>query len=366
VTPLAEKLARHIRVAGPISVADFMAVCLADPEHGYYMQREAFGRDGDFITAPEVSQIFGELLGIWAVAAWEMMGNPRSFILAELGPGRGTLLADLLRTAKIKPAFLKAADIHLLEISPRLIEVQKQTLLPTGVPIHWHGRLDDIPPGPAIVIANEFFDALPVHQFVWAEGHWAERVVGLAADGALAFGLRPVEQPPPPAPLPEGTVVEASPAARAGMTTLAERLKRDGGAALIVDYGSAKPGGKSTLQAVRAHNHDDPLAAPGEADLTAHVDFAALARIATEAGAEPRALMRQGEFLIRMGLVERAKVLGRGKDTKTRDAIAAGMERLASPKAMGDLFKVLAVSGPGLHLPVFDPYPAEAKPAAGT
>lgn len=360
MTPLAAKLIRHIETAGPISVADFMAVCLADPEHGYYMRREAFGRAGDFITAPEVSQMFGELIGIWAVAVWEMMGSPRRFVLAELGPGRGTLMADLLRTAKIKPAFLKAADLHLLEMSPRLIEVQKETLLPTGVAVHWHGRLEDMPRGPAIVIANEFFDALPVHQFVWTKDGWTERVVGLNKDGALAFGLRPVDQPPPPKPLPDGTVIEASPGAKAAMTSIAERLKTDGGALLAFDYGAARPSGKSTLQAVRAHQHDDPLAAPGEADLTAHVDFAAIARAATEAGAAARPLMTQGEFLVRMGLVERAKVLGRGQDTRTRDAIASGMERLASPKAMGDLFKALAVSKPGLHLPVFDPLPATA------
>ena len=360
MTPLAEKLARHIRSAGPITIADYMAVCLADPEHGYYMRRDPFGRAGDFITAPEVSQIFGELVGLWSVAVWEMMGSPRRFVLAELGPGRGTLMADLLRTSRIKPAFLKAADIHLVEISPRLREIQKETLLPAGLAVHWHGRLDDVPPGPAIFLANEFFDALPIHQFQWAGGAWAERMVGLADDGALAFGLRPVDQSPPGVPLPDGTIIEASPAGKAAMTTIGERLRRDGGAALIVDYGSAEPSATSTLQAVRAHKYDNPLAAPGESDITALVDFAALARAATAAGAEPRALMRQGEFLIRLGLVERANVLGRGKDTATRDAIAAGIERLAAPKAMGDLFKVLAVSAPGLKLPVFDPFPADA------
>jgi SAM-dependent MidA family methyltransferase len=187
-------------------------------------------------------------------------------------------------------------------------------------------------------------------------------MVGLGPDGALAIGLRPVDQRPPPVALPDGTIVETSPAAKAAMTTLGERLKRDGGAALIVDYGAAAPGVASTLQAVRAHEYDDPLAAPGEADITVHVDFAALARAATAAGAEARPVMRQGEFLIRLGLVERANVLGRDKDTKTRDAIAAGIERLAAPKAMGDLFKVLAISAPGLMLPVFDPFPVEAAP----
>jgi NADH dehydrogenase [ubiquinone] 1 alpha subcomplex assembly factor 7 len=355
VTPLAEKLVRHIRAAGPITVADYMAMCLADPEFGYYMRREPFGRTGDFITAPEISQIFGELIGLWAVAVWEMMGEPRPFALVELGPGRGTLMADMLRTAKIKPGFLAAADIHLVEMSPRLREIQKDTLGPSKMAVHWHGAIEDIPKGPAIFIANEFFDALPIRQFQWTDKQWTERMVGLSAEGALTFGLAPVEQRPAGVPLPDGAIVEASPAGKAAMTAIAERLKREGGAALIVDYGSAQPGTGNTLQAVRAHKYDDPLAAPGEADVTAHVDFAALGRAATAAGAAVRPLMGQGEFLIRLGLVDRANVLGRGKDKKTRDAIAAGIERLAAPKAMGTLFKVLAISAPGLKLPLFDP-----------
>ena len=197
--------------------------------------------------------------------------------------------------------------------------------------------------------------------FQWSGGKWSERVVELTAEGALAFGLRPWTSGRRALALPDGAVIETSPAAKAAMTTIAARLKRSGGAALVVDYGSDRPSGKSTLQAVRAHKYDDPFAAPGEADITAHVDFGTLARMASEGGAVARPLMRQGEFLIRLGLVERANVLGRDKDTKTRDAIASGIERLAAPKAMGDLFKVLAVSAPGLMLPVFDPWPAEAQ-----
>jgi NADH dehydrogenase [ubiquinone] 1 alpha subcomplex assembly factor 7 len=355
VTPLGEKIAALIRAHGPITVADYMAMCLADPEHGYYMRREPFGRTGDFITAPEISQIFGELIGLWAVAVWEMMGGPRRFVFAELGPGRGTLMADMLRTAKIKPDFLRAAEVHLVEISPRLREIQRDTLAPAGLPVHWHASVDDLPPGPAIVIANEFFDALPIRQFQWLDKRWNERMVGLSKNGGLAFGLMPVEQRPAGVPLPDGAIIEASPAAKAAMASLAARLKRHGGAALIVDYGAAEPGTGSTLQSVREHKYDDPLAAPGEADVTAHVDFAALARAASGGGAEVRTLMGQGEFLIRLGLVDRANVLGRGKEKKTRDTIALAIERLAAPKAMGTLFKVLAISSPGLKLPLFDP-----------
>ncbi len=354
MTPLAEKLARRIRTGGPITIAEFMDACLSDPEHGYYMRREPFGRAGDFVTAPEISQMFGELVGLWAVATWEMMGEPRPFVLAELGPGRGTLMADILRTATVKPAFLAAANIHLVEISPRLREVQRTTLASAGTALHWHGRVEDVAAGPAIFIANEFFDAMPIRQFQWSGGRWAERVVGIGADGGLAVGLKPVAQRPPRVDLPDGAVVEASTSGQAVVAAIAERLAATGGAALIIDYGSGKPGYGDTLQAVRQHKYAHPLAAPGEADITAHVDFVALARAATAAGAQCRAVIGQGEFLVRLGLVQRANVLGRGKDTGTRDAIAAAMERLAGPKGMGDLFKVLALSAPGLKLPVFD------------
>jgi NADH dehydrogenase [ubiquinone] 1 alpha subcomplex assembly factor 7 len=245
--------------------------------------------------------------------------------------------------------------VHLVEISPRLREIQRDTLVPSGLPVHWHGSVADLPPGPAIVIANEFFDALPIRQFQWVGKRWNERMVGLTEAGTLGFGLMPVEQRPAGVPLPDGAIIEASPTAKAVMTSLAERLKRYGGALLAVDYGAAEPGTGSTLQAVRAHKYDDPLIAPGESDVTAHVDFAALARAATAAGADARTLMGQGEFLIRLGLVDRANVLGRGKEKKTRDTIALAIERLAAPKAMGTLFKVLAVSSPGLKLPLFDP-----------
>jgi NADH dehydrogenase [ubiquinone] 1 alpha subcomplex assembly factor 7 len=341
-------------------VADFMAACLADPEHGYYMRREPFGRAGDFITAPEISQIFGELIGLWAVGVWEMMGSPDPFVLAELGPGRGTLMADMLRTAKVKPEFLRAASVHLIEMSPRLREVQQATLASSGHAMQWHLRLDDIPRGPTIFVANEFFDAMPVRQFQWQDGSWSERVVGLNADDQLAFGLVPIEQRPLTVPLPDGAIVEASPTGKAVMIRIAERIVREGGAALIVDYGSERPGYGDTLQAVRQHKYESPFAMPGAADVTAHVDFSALVQTAEAAGATTRPVMGQGEFLVRLGLVERAQVLGRGKDAKTRDAIAGAIERLAGQKAMGQLFKVLAVSSAGLKLPVFDPIKDDA------
>ena len=368
MTPLAKKLAARIRASGPLTVAEYMSACLSDPEHGYYMRQEPFGGAGDFVTAPEVSQMFGELVGLWSVAAWELIGEPSEFVFAELGPGRGTLMADMVRTAMVKPAFLRAARFHLIETSPRLREVQEQALAPTGLTFNWHDTLEELPVGPTVAIANEFFDALPVRQFQLRGGQWAERVVGLDGNGAFELGLAPVEHQPSGPDLPDDTVVEASPVGGAAMALLAARFASVGGAVLVVDYGSATPGVGSTLQAVRDHKYHDPLETPGEADLTAHVDFSALARAATEAGSEVREIMSQGEFLIRMGLVERAKILGRGKEAKIRDEIAKAMERLASPKAMGQLFKVMAVSAPGQRLPIFDAdrsraEPAQAKPA---
>jgi SAM-dependent MidA family methyltransferase len=378
VTPLAARLVARIRANGPMSVADYMAACLGDPEHGYYTTREPFGQGGDFVTAPEVSQIFGELIGAWAIAVWETMGSPSPFILAELGPGRGTLMADMLRTARLRPAFTQAARIHLVEISPRLHAIQSAALAKTGFPIAWHERIEELPAGPTILIANEFFDAMPIRQFVKTAEGTAERMVGLDETGGLAFGLRPVEPPLPSssgeaagsglrparrqaARRPEGdgggesAIREFSPAATAVMADVAARLAGHGGAALIIDYGYEGPAIGDTLQAVRRHRTDDPLVAPGEADLTAHVDFAALGRAAIEAGASARPLLTQGEFLRRLGIAERARALAAGKDDKTGGDIETAVERLTGEKAMGGLFKVLGLSAPDLALPAFDP-----------
>jgi SAM-dependent MidA family methyltransferase len=254
----------------------------------------------------------------------------------------------------VKRPFLAAADIHLVEIGPRLRELQRAALAQAGIAVQWHARFADVPDGPAIVIANEFFDALPIRQFQWSGGQWAERMVGLGEDGTLTLGLRPVEQRAANVTLPDGAVVEAGALRESVAGEIGARVARFGGAGVIIDYGSDRAGYGDTLQAIRAHRYDNPLASPGEADLTAHVDFPSLARAATHAGAEARAVMTQGEFLVRLGLIQRAEVLGRGKDARTRDAIAAAMNRLAGKKAMGDLFKVLVVAAPGLRIPVFD------------
>jgi SAM-dependent MidA family methyltransferase len=403
VTPLAERIAALIRQNGPMGVGDYMALCLGDPEHGYYMRREPFGRAGDFITAPEVSQIFGELIGAWAIAAWEAMGAPERLALVELGPGRGTLMKDVLRVARLRPAFLAAARIHLVEASPRLRAIQRDTL--AAAPVTWHGHVEELPDAPTILIANEFFDALPIRQFVRTATGWAERMIGLGDDGRLAFGLMPLKDadarplpggerafppaepqarleergegaassrygpfpsssPPHPVPLPTGErgrgdegdafIVEFSSASTAIASALAARLARNTGAALIIDYGYEGPAAGDTLQAVARHRYVPPLESPGEADLTAHVDFAALADAARAAGALPRSLLTQGEFLARLGLEARAATLKRGKDPATVAAIDSAVARLAGPEAMGNLFKVLAISSRGLALPAFD------------
>lgn len=354
MTPLGEKLLSRIRAYGPMTVAEFMEACLSDPHYGYYMRREPFGRYGDFVTAPEVSQIFGELIGIWAIVVWQAMGSPREFVLAELGPGRGTLMADVLRIGQIMPEFTAAARVHLIETSPRLVGIQEKTLAGYGTAIHWHSRIEALPPGPMIAIANEFFDALPIRQFRWSSDGWSERVICVGDDGKLAFGLQPVEQRPLAAPLPDGAIIETSPIGTAIMETISGRIAATGGALLAIDYGTERPGHGDTLQAVREHKYADPLAAPGEVDLTAHVDFATLASTATAAGARPRPLLSQGDFLNRLGLASRVETLAEGKDAETQQTLEASAERLAGPKTMGDLFKVLAVSAPDLLLPAFD------------
>ena len=361
-TPLAGKLARLIAADGPISVAAYMAHCLGDPQHGYYPIRDPFGTAGDFTTAPEISQMFGELLGLWAAAVWRQMRAPARLLLVELGPGRGTLMADALRAARALPEFRAAVSVHLVETSPRLRDRQRQALAPAGVPLAWHDRLETLPDGPLIVLANEFFDALPVFQAVRAATGWHERVVGLDGEGRLAFGLAP--RPLPgferllPAgllPAPAGAVFEWR--AEAPLGELCRRLAAFGGAALALDYGHAESGFGDTLQAVRRHRFVDPLAAPGECDLTAHVDFAALTRAAARLGAAVHGPVTQGDFLRRLGIAERAAVLKRTATAAQAAAVDAALARLSSddPAAMGRLFKVIALAGPGLGpLPGFD------------
>lgn len=352
MTPLGEIIARQIGQTGPITVADYMQQCLFHPTLGYYTTHEPFGAQGDFVTAPEISQMFGELLGLWAADTWMRLGSPSPFVLAELGPGRGTMMADMLRATRIVPGLRDAARVVLVEASPRLREKQAETL--AGQNVEWASSVDDLPDGPLILLANEFVDALPIRQFVRTPEGLAERMVGLDEDGALAFGLRPGARLDAHAEArlrdaPPGAIIEICPAGLAAAATLGARLARDGGAALFIDYGHAGGFG-DTLQALHNHAYDDVLAHPGEADLTAHVDFAALARAATAASARAFGPIGQGALLERLGLNARAERLMRDADASTRATIDAARARLAGSgeKEMGALFKALALVHPAL------------------
>ncbi|MFO1162856.1 MAG: SAM-dependent methyltransferase [Reyranellaceae bacterium] len=339
-TELGRLLARRIALTGPISIADFMAEALGHPRLGYYRKAMPLGAAGDFTTAPEISQMFGELLGAWSAERWMAMGRPQSVRLVELGPGRGTLLADALRATRGVPGFHAALDLHLVDINEPLRAVQRANL-PAFDPT-WHGRLDDVPDGPLLLIANEFFDALPVRQFECTPRGWVERMVGLADDGeSLRLALAPGRTPYASA-LPEaapGRQAELSEAGLALAAAIGTRLRRDGGWALIIDYGFAGQGGLS-LQAVREHRGTDILDRPGETDLSAHVDFAALARATGMPSFGP---VGQGDFLRRLGIVERAEALKARANPSQRDAIDAALARLIEAGQMGTLFRVLAV-----------------------
>jgi SAM-dependent MidA family methyltransferase len=351
VTPLAERIASLIEASGPLSVADYMALCLFDPAYGYYSTREPFGVGGDFTTAPEISQMFGELVGVWIYEAWQSAGAPSPVTIAEIGPGRGTLMKDVLRTlGKLHPLLVRSAGFALIETSPRLTGIQKRTLDGAEAEISWHTGIETLPPAPLILVGNELFDALPVRQYVRTAAGWRERVVGLDRDGQLAFMAGPGAPdeallPPEAADAAEGAIVELAPARTALMEAVAARLAGHGSAALFIDYGYLEPGIGDTLQAVRRHEYDNVLAHPGEADLTAHVDFSALASVARSQGLTA-SLSTQGDFLLRMGLLERAGALGAKGDETLRDKLRSEVERLAGPDAMGELFKVLEVSAP--------------------
>lgn len=361
MSPLEAELRALIAAKGPIPVSDYMALCLAHPTHGYYMTRDPLGRAGDFITAPEISQMFGELIGLWAAAAWQQMGGPAPVRLIELGPGRGTLMADVLRAAYALPAFRSALRVHLVETSPVLEQRQRELLGALTVPIAWHRDLAEVPDGVSIILANEFFDALPIHQAVKSTEGWHERVVSLDDAGRLAFATAPSPSLPIAARVPAhldeqaepGTVFEwrCADIPRA----LAARLAH-GGAALIIDYGHAESGLGDTLQAVRGHRYADALETPGEADLTAHVDFAALRTVAERAGARAFGPLTQGELLGRLGIEKRAARLKAAAPTKaaTLDAAIARLTSAGS-SGMGTLFKALALAHPALApLPGFE------------
>lgn len=351
------RLQDRLRSEGALSVAAFMAEALFHPMAGFYATKDPLGAANDFITAPEISQMFGELLGLWAAECWMQMGAPSRFELIELGPGTGRMMSDMLRAGRAAPGFLDAVHVTLIEASPALKMVQGQTLANAKVPIHWAKDFEAAPSGPAIVIGNEFLDCLPIRQAVRHQGQWRERVVTLHPEDEdrFGFGLGPVLSEadigyiaPALRKAEEGALVELRPGDQQQMEHLAGRFNHDPGYALFVDYGSSKPETGDTLQAIRAHQKVDPLENPGTADLTAWVDFDRLLRLGLDAGLDAYGPMTQGDFLTELGIEQRAAVLAKSVDAAGQARLKRQMHRLLSPEDMGTLFKLAAFSAHGL------------------
>ncbi len=354
MTALKKKFVKRIEAAGPMTLAAYMAECLMHPEHGYYQQQAVFGADGDFTTAPEVSQMFGEMIGLWLADRWIKMGRPEQVKLIELGPGRGTLMADILRATEPVEDFQSAIEVHFVEASIQLRAMQAKQV-PTA---HWHDTLAQVPDSasaPSLILANEFFDALPIHQYEKSGGNWVERMVGCVDDKLTLVGGPCGPQfalvPEVIKAGPEGSIAEVCPAALSIVGDIAERLGTHGGAALVVDYGYRKSAAGDTFQALQNHEFCDPFAAPGEADLTAHVNFEILKTAATQKGLSAYGPAMQGMFLMAIGLGARAQVLAQQGDDAFQASILADLKRLTATDQMGTLFKVLALQPHELAAP---------------
>jgi NADH dehydrogenase [ubiquinone] 1 alpha subcomplex assembly factor 7 len=353
MTQLLNEIRATIAEHGPITVEQYMQLALAHPDFGYYMTRDPFGATGDFTTAPEISQMFGELIGLWAAEVWSSMGSPDPVRLVEFGPGRGTLMSDALRAARIVPAFRSALEVRFIETSPALAGLQHELLVDSGVAVSWVQTLKEVPDGPAIVIANEFLDALPVRQFVRVNGQWRERLVRTSADGTLVFDIADKPEPYIRANGANGEILEVSPSGHRVMFELGARLAKQGGAALLIDYGHVVTRFGDTLQALRAHRYVDPLSAPGECDVTAHVDFAAMARSASAAGAAVYGPIDQGDFLSGIGIDLRTKALAERATLDHAEEFERARARLAGKGQgeMGALFKAMVVANRNLRPP---------------
>ncbi len=345
MSALTQKLKDHIRDNGPMTVAEFMAACLYDPQHGYYATRPSIGGDkADFLTAPESSQMFGELIGLWCAYEWDALGKP-AFNWIELGPGRGVLMQDALRATQHVPGMHDNSNIVFVEMSAPLREAQAERV-PDA---EWAVRLEDAPPGSSFIIGNEFLDCLPIRQFVRGEDGWHEKLVGMTEAEQLTFGL----SAPLPAPDGEeetGTVREIAPALESVIYEIERRLHEAPGRALFIDYGYVRPEGADTLQALQIHKHVDPLAAPGEADLTAHVDFARVAHLADQAGLQVHGPITQAAFLRGLGIEVRANALINANPAHA-ERLLRELKRLTDPEQMGTLFKVICLSSPNLPAP---------------
>jgi NADH dehydrogenase [ubiquinone] 1 alpha subcomplex assembly factor 7 len=348
-TPLRDRIRDEILRDGPMPIARYMEICTAHPEAGYWQRAATIGTAGDFVTAPEISQVFGELIGLWCAVTWQQMGSPDPVRLIELGPGRGTLMRDVLRTVQRAVApFHAAAHVNFVELSQPFRAAQAAAVagLTASLP-RWHDDLAAVPDGPALILANEFLDALPIRQFAFADGAWQERVIALGADGTLQFAFRAADVTLEPAGA-DGSIIET----RAGEDALLRTLSGRTGpvAALLIDYGPAEDASGDTLQAMQRHAYVDPLAEPGRADLTAHVHFAALARKARAHGLAVDGPITQAEFLGALGLAPRASRLMAANPAQAA-AIELAAQRLVAPTGMGSLFKVLCVRSARLPVP---------------
>lgn len=342
---LERKLVEHIKENGPMTVAEYMAACLYDPEFGYYATRPALGGEGaDFLTAPEASQMFGELIGLWCAHEWAALGKP-AINLIELGPGRGVLMEDAWRATERVQGFHDAANIVFVETSPLLREAQADRV-PQA---EWALRLEDAPPGPSLIIGNEFLDCLPIRQFARLEDGWREKLVGLTDADELTFGLSAL-LPATDDDVQEGAVREIAPGLDALIYEIERRLHDAPGRALFIDYGYVAPEGADTLQALKRHKRADPLETPGEADLTAHVDFARVAHLAREAGLDVHGPAPQGRFLKALGVDARVDMLTQANPAHAQ-RFARELHRLTHPDQMGALFKAICLSSPRLPPP---------------
>lgn len=359
LTAMSEHLSGRIRASGPLTVAEFMAEALYHPAHGYYMTRDPFGIAGDFTTAPEISQMFGELIGVWCGERWQAMGRPESIHLLELGPGRGTMMCDVLRAAGTQPEFVNAVSIHLVETSTVLRERQRVTLAESVIPVdamHWHAGLEALPSGPLLVIANEFLDALPIQQFERTAEGWCERQITKDKTGFrfLLSSPLPSSETVIPRAIDEssdtGAIFETRPDAIKVARRIAAHISQHNGAALFIDYGHEVSSVGDTLQAIRGHSKCDPLSEPGSADLTAHVDFEAFGQAAGDL-VDVHGPVTQGDFLRRLGIDLRAEVLARNTTKRVTDDIAAGYHRLIDDGQMGSLFKVMAFAKHAVEAP---------------
>ena len=343
-----------INKTGPITVAKFMELSLGHPQFGYYTTRDPIGTEGDFVTSPEISQIFGELIALWSATCWEQMNSPERVEIIECGPGRGTLMTDFLRTSKAIPEFDKAINLHFLETSPILKDRQSKML--NGVSIKWHNSLDTVPIGPTILIANEFLDALPVHQLVKTPEGWAERRINRANKGFVFITDKPSYKTK--AKIPEslhnavtGSVYEYSSAALEVADKLVQRFKAAPGYALFIDYGNDQYETGDTLQAVKAQSYTDILLNPGEVDLTAHVNFAALSEHIKGHGVSTLGPISQASFLISLGIFHRTRDLIKDANPDQTRILTSGTGRLINFHQMGALYRVFVAMGTDLPAP---------------